>query len=129
MGKVTENSQSLGELALKVANEYLEKEGFLIVNKQFKGKNYTIDFICEKDNSLTFINVKPISVSSLDNVSDETLNSALRSIKIKSLLRTIQTYLIHERIGNTSWQFDVLVVYMDWDKRKARVKRIENVIL
>ena len=49
--------------------------------------------------------------------------------KIKRLSRTVQTYLIHNRIGNTPWQFDLVMVYLDMKNRKARIKTIENVIL
>jgi len=49
--------------------------------------------------------------------------------KLKRLARTIQTYLIHSRIGNRKWQFDLLIVYLDLEERKARVRKIENIIL
>ncbi len=49
--------------------------------------------------------------------------------KRKRLARTVETYLISQRVGNVEWQFDVLLVYLDLKTKRARVKVIENVIL
>jgi len=50
-------------------------------------------------------------------------------MKMRRLRRVVETYLISKRLGYVDWQFDLLVVYLDLDNRKARVKVIENVIL
>ena len=49
--------------------------------------------------------------------------------KMKRLARVVQTYLIHKRIGNRAWQFDLMLVYLQMDDRTARVKVMENIIL
>jgi len=48
---------------------------------------------------------------------------------MKRLRRVVETYLIHKRLGYVDWQFDLLVVYLDINNRKARVKVVENIIL
>jgi hypothetical protein len=48
---------------------------------------------------------------------------------MKRLRRIVETYLISKRLGYVDWQFDLLVVYLDIDHRKARVKVMENIIL
>ena len=102
-------------------------------------RNYTkkwgeIDIIAQKDETLFFVEVKSKSVSDLGIVdqSNETTGRPednMHPWKLRRLSRTIQTYLIHKRIGNTPWQFDLLVVYLDIDRRKARVRKVENIIL
>lgn len=133
MKKFTSNSQKIGELGEEIACKYLEDRGYTILERNYTKKWGEIDIISQKDNSLYFIEVKSKSVDTLSSVSGETEifrpEENLHYFKLKRLSRTIQTYLIHNRIGNTEWQFDLMVVYLDLESRKARVKRIENVIL
>ncbi len=50
--------------------------------------------------------------------------------KLKRLSRTIQTYLVAKKVPeDVEWQFDLLVVSLDMKAKKARVKKIEDVIL
>jgi putative endonuclease len=138
MKNFTSNSQKIGELGEDVACKYLVKQGYLILERNYTKKWGEIDIVAQKKNVLYFIEVKSKSVSSLDFVSrffDEQTNQTgrpednMHPWKLKRLSRTIQTYLIHKRIGNTPWQFDLLIVYLDIDQRKARVKKVENIIL
>lgn len=135
MKKFTSNTQKIGELGEGVACTFFEKQGYSILERNYTKKWGEIDIIAEKGNILYFIEVKSKSVSDLDYVTHETGNSFFRPEenvhiwKRKRLARVIQTYLIHNRIGNRDWQFDILVVYLDLENRKARVKRMENIIL
>jgi putative endonuclease len=138
MKNFTSNSQKIGELGEDVACKYLEKHGFSILERNYTKKWGEIDIIAKKKETLYFIEVKSKSVSNLDFVSHlfgEKVGETgrpednMHPWKLKRLSRTIQTYLIHNRIGNTPWQFDLLVVYLDIDQRKARVRKVENIIL
>ena len=138
MKNFTSNSQKIGELGEDVACKFLTKHGFSVLERNYTKKWGEIDIIAQKNDTLYFIEVKSKSVSSLDFAShlfDEKVNKTgrpednMHPWKLKRLSRTIQTYLIHRRIGNTPWQFDLLVVYLDIDNRKARVRKVENIIL
>ncbi|MEY2671664.1 MAG: hypothetical protein RL687_81 [Candidatus Parcubacteria bacterium] len=135
MKKFTSNTQKIGELGEDVACTFLGKQGYSVLERNYTKKWGEVDIIAEKGNVLYFMEVKAKSVSSLDYVSDETKSGWFRPEenvhmwKRKRLARVIQTYLIHNRIGNREWQFDILVVYLDLENRKARVKRMENIIL
>ena len=127
----TSNSQKIGQLGEDVACKFLMKQGFSILERNYTKKWGEIDIIAQKDDKIFFIEVKSKSVSSLDFVSDSENRPEdnMHPWKLKRLSRTIQTYLIHKRVGNTPWQFDLLVVYLDIEKRTARVKKMENIIL
>lgn len=138
MKKFTSNSQKIGELGEEVACNYLINLGFSVLERNYTKKWGEIDIIAQKDNILYFIEVKSKSVSDLNFVFSQKEGGSgfngrpednMHPWKLKRLSRTIQTYLISQRIGNTPWQFDLLVVYLDLENRKARVKRIENIIL
>ena len=131
MKKFTSGTQKIGELGEDVASLFLMKCGFSILERNYTKKWGEIDIIAEKNDSLYFVEVKSKSVSSLEDVTHVTNRPEdnMHPWKLKRLSRTIQSYLIHKRIGNIKWQFDLLVVYLDIDNRKARVKKVENIIL
>lgn len=147
MRKFTSKSQKIGELGEDVACKYLEKQGFSIKERNYTKKWGEIDVIANKEGKLYFIEVKSVSCD-LEGVNAEGESVThvtthgephqytkfkpeenMHPWKMKRLSRTVGTYLIHNRIGNTPWQFDLLVVYLDMNKRLARVKVVENIIL
>lgn len=138
MKNFTSNSQKIGELGEGVACNYLEKHGFSILERNYTKKWGEIDIIAQKNNKRYFIEVKSKSVSNLDYVypqKEDIGNSAgrpeenMHPWKMKRLRRVVETYLISKRLGYIDWQFDLLVVYLDIEKRLARVKVVENIIL
>jgi len=131
MKNFTSGSQKIGELGEGVACNYLIKIGYSILERNYTKKWGEIDIIAQKSEKRYFIEVKSKSVSNLDFVSD-TANRPednMHPMKLKRLRRVVETYLISQRLGYVDWQFDLLVVYLDIEGRKARVKRIENIIL
>lgn len=131
MKKFISNSQKIGQIGEDVACEFLEQKDFAILERNYTKKWGEIDIIAQKDKILYFIEVKSKSVSSLDFVLNENSRPEenIHLWKIKRLRKVIETYLISKRLGAINWQFDVLIVYLDLEKRKARVKRMENIIL
>lgn len=134
MKKFTSNSQKIGELGEDIACTFLEKNGFKILERNYTKKWGEIDIIAKKDTTLYFIEVKSVSCETLPGLSNNESNikrpeENMHPWKMKRLSRTVQTYLIHNRIGDTPWQFDLALVYLSLKDRKARVRIIENVIL
>jgi putative endonuclease len=134
MKKFTSSSQKIGQLGEDIACTFLMKHGFSVLERNYTKKWGEIDVIASKEERIYFIEVKSVSCVTLPDFKDENpfINRPEENMhlwKIKRLSRTIQTYLIHKRIGNTPWQFDLLLVYIDLKNRTARVRTIENVIL
>lgn len=131
MKKFISNSQKIGQIGEDVACEFLQQKDFSILERNYTKKWGEIDIVAEKDKILYFIEVKSKSVSSLDFMLEENgrPEENIHLWKIKRLRRVIETYLIGKRLGAVDWQFDILIVYLDLEKRKARVKRMENIIL
>lgn len=139
MKTFTSNTQKIGELGEDVACKYLKKHGFSILERNYTKKWGEIDIIAQKDDRLYFIEVKS---KTMINSANSSISSGFEEYdktgrpeenmhpwKLKRLSRTVQTYLIHKRIGNTPWQLDLFVVYLDIEKRIAKVKVIDNIIL
>jgi putative endonuclease len=139
MKNFTSKSQRIGELGEDIACNYLVKHGFSILERNYTKKWGEIDIIAEKWNKRYFIEVKSKSVSDLYFVfspksiwQENETNRPEENMhiwKMKRLRRVVETYLINKRLGSVHWQFDLLVVYIDIEKRLARVKIVDNIIL
>lgn len=134
MKNFTSKSQKTGELGEYIACKFLMKHDFQILERNYTKKWGEIDIVAQKESKLYFIEVKSVSCVTLPDFKEENPftkrpEENMHPWKIKRLSKTIQTYLIYKRIGNTPWQFDLLLVYIDIKTRTARVRTIENVIL
>lgn len=138
----TSEKQKIGEIGENVACKFLVKHGFTILERNYTKKWGEIDIVAQRQENnrlkLYFIEVKAVT-RDLSNVSRITFKDSLDQYrpednmhpwKLKRLSRTIQTYLVSKHVSEeTKWQFDLLVVFLDMKNKKARVKRIEDVIL
>lgn len=138
MKNFTSKSQKIGELGEDIACKFLMKHDFSILERNYTKKWGEIDIIAQKGEKRYFIEVKSTSVSSFDYVMNDANEGEYKTKrpeenmhpwKMKRLRRIVETYLISKRLGYADWQFDLLVVYLDIDKRQARVKVIDNIIL
>jgi len=138
MKNFTSKTQKIGELGENIACVFLMKHNFIILERNYTRKWGEIDIIAEKDSKIHFIEVKSKSVSkisdydkNLKNFTEETFKPEenLHFWKMQRLRKTVETYLINKRIGNKQWQFDLLIVYLDLEKRISRVKTIKNIVL
>ena len=134
MKKFTSDSQKTGKLGEDIACKFLMKHNFSILERNYTQKWGELDIIAQKSGKLYFIEVKSVSCEILPDFSNENTfvrrpEENMHSWKIQRLSRTIQTYFIHKRIGNTPWQFDLLLVYLDLKNKTARVRKLENIIL
>jgi len=144
MKNFTSNSQKIGELGEGVACKFLIKHGFSILERNYTKKWGEIDIIAQKNEKRYFIEVKSKQVKSdfdfslfdsqlharpLENRETNRPEENMHPMKMRRLRRVVETYLISKRLGYVDWQFDLLVVYLDLDNRKARVKVVDNIIL
>jgi len=131
----TSETQKTGEIGENIAVKFLMKQGFIILGRNYTKKWGEIDIVSEKDNKLYFVEVKSVSRETLGSVNHETLDNYhpednMHPWKLKRLSRTIQTYLLSEKVPEQKeWQFDLLVIFMDIKNKKARVKVVSDIIL
>lgn len=133
--KFTSEKQKIGELGEDIACKFLMKHKFEILERNYTKKWGEIDIVAQKESILYFIEVKSVS-RNLEELKDDAvdLNSYrpeenMHPQKLRRLSRVVQTYLISKKLGNIKWQIDLFVVYIDINKRLARVKPIKNLIL
>lgn len=93
---------------------------------------------CETNNDekiLHFIEVKSVSCEMPDNFSHETLERIrpeenVHGNKVKRLKRAIQSYLAEKHVSpETEWEFSIMAVFVDRERKKAAVRVTPNVVL
>lgn len=141
----------LGKLGEKLAAKFLEKKGFVILECNYSRKWGELDIIARKSipkalikkaklNTVHLVEVKSTSrklsrenkEGACKSVSYETKDEfrpeeMIHSRKRTRLKRAIQTYVLERNVEN--WQFDVIIVYIDENRRIARCKYLEDIIL
>lgn len=117
-----------GNLGEGIVAKYLVNKGFKILHRNYSKPYGEIDIVCEKEGVAHFVEVKSVSMS-MNNVSCENIRPEdnIHLGKLKKLARVIQVYVSMFHVK--SWQFDVVIVYIDRIDKKASVRMIENQIL
>jgi putative endonuclease len=130
----TSETQKIGEIGENIAVKFLVKHGFSILDRNYTKKWGEIDIVAEKNDKIYFIEVKSVSRSSLDSVSQETLDQYhpednMHPWKLKRMSRTIQTYLLSKKLDEKEWQVDLLVVFLSLKDKNAKIKVVSDIIL
>jgi|SRR3989338_4883860 len=142
MKNFTSPTQKIGELGEDIACRWLGKKGFTIIDRNYTKKWGEIDIVAERRGVTHFVEVKSSkrTLSKNEKISDlngnpNNYNPAenMHEWKIKRLARAIQTYLmtskgqkINQSVGG--WQVDLLIVYLDLDKKFARCEVFEKIM-
>jgi len=126
--------RKLGDIGEKIALEYLKKQGYQILDRNYRKKWGEIDIIAQgqsfKDSPsrtvLVFVEVKTKRCTPGDSPRPE---ENIHWQKQKRLIRTAQSYLLERNYPpETNWQIDVIVVELDLEKRRANLRHIKNAI-
>jgi len=95
------NTRKIGNIAEDKAVEFLEKQGFFIIDRNFYTKFGEIDIIALKDEVYHFIEVKSgKNFKSIYNITP---------IKMKRIIKSIQVYLQKNKV-NAVYQIDAITI-------------------
>ena len=132
------DKQKIGQIGEDCACEYLEKNGYKIIDRNYLKKWGEIDIVAKKGSKLHFIEVKSVSrdLSSVTHVTNSNNNDSyspednMHPWKLQRLSRVIQSYLLDKNVSDeTDWQFDLVTVYIDQTKRLSKVYLMEDIVL
>lgn len=118
------NNKIVGTLGEDIAGNFLESKGFIVVNRNYSKKWGEIDIVAKKDGVIHFVEVKTV-VDMKD--SDQRPEENVHERKLKRLERAIQSYISEKKEGENEWQLDVVAIFLDLNKKEARVRFTENV--
>jgi putative endonuclease len=124
----------IGTIGETVAAKYLENKGFSIIDRNYRKKWGELDIVAQKDGRLHFVEVKTVSRKSYDGKFEQEINNYrpednMHPWKLQKLRRALQTYLLEKYRDDPPWQFDLACVFLDQEKRVAKVRLLEDIIL
>lgn len=124
----------IGALGEQIAVNYLQKQGFTILDTNYQKKWGEIDIVARETNIVHFVEVKTVSYETkavLSNaVAQETWSPEdnVHFKKIQRMNRTIESWLL-ENDCELDWQIDIAAVRIVPCEKYAAVKYIPNIIL
>ena len=131
--------QKLGQMGEDYACNYLRKEGYKIIGRNYLRKWGEIDIVTQKGKKIHFIEVKSVS-RVITNINGSDVNHEtsggyrpednMHPWKLQRLSRVIQSYLLDKDISDDiEWQFDLVTVYIDTTKGLHKVEMLEDIVL
>lgn len=121
---MTLQSKRLGVNGEEIASDFLLKNGFTIIQKNFTCRLGEIDIIAQKDQKIHFIEVK-----TRIGVDKGKPYEAVNFRKLQHIKNTIDYYLLINSIKNSKLSIDVVSIVLARDNSVQRLNLYENVTL
>lgn len=119
----------IGALGERVANKFLKKKGFKILDINFqnnKGKRVgEIDIVAKKDGEIIFLEVKARKVSREGVLPEENITPN----KLRKLQKIAQVYLKEKSLMDKPYHFDAVSVLFSKDSKVIEIRHIENIFI
>lgn len=123
------HSRAKGNKGEDIACTFLEGKGFSIVARNYLKRWGELDIVATKDKAIHFFEVKSVTFGE-KALGGHKPEDNVHGLKARSIRRMIETYIDDHGISaDREIYFHVLCVFMDIQRRTARVKWIENIIL
>lgn len=116
---MVDTRKKLGNRGEKIAAKFLRKQGYQIIEKNYRSRLGEIDIVAKEDESIVFVEVKT-RCSTDFGLPEE----ALSYDKRRRLSKLALGYLAHRRIKDTNCRFDVVSILMD-NKKVRKVNHIK----
>lgn len=120
----------IGKIGENLAKSFLMKQGFSVLQTNYKTKFGEIDIIAKKDNKIRFIEVKSVKVRDVLKTANLKVRPEdnLTQAKLSKFITSVKIYLQHKNISHeTKYQIDLACVYINTETREGKVKFLENV--
>ncbi len=120
-------TKKLGNLGEEIAVKYLKKQGYKILDRNFRYKGYgEIDIIAKKGKDLHFVEVK--ARKNISNI--YTPEDNITFFKQKQLIKLAKIYLAKNPPagGDIPWQIDVIAVEINLINNKPNIRHIEQAV-
>lgn len=133
MSKKTLNKDT-GQLGEAIAATYLKKQGFLIIECNYRKPWAEIDIICRKEDVVYFVEVKTVSYETKEELTYAVTHETWRpeeqvhAFKLKQISKGVETW-IAEKYYSGAFNIAVAAVRMVPRETYATVKFIDNVII
>lgn len=113
------SSAKLGE---EISSSYLLKQGYKILERNYRKPWGEIDIIAQKKKDLVFIEVKTLIKP--DFLGEESINN----LKKKKLIKLAKLYLLEKKYpSEQSWQIDVIAIEV-LENKKYRLRHTKKAV-
>lgn len=102
------SEKELGNFGENVAAMYLEKNGYEIIERNFRCRLGEVDIIARKDNRIVFFEVKTRTTDQYGTPSESVTKEKKSKIRKVAAL-----YMMWEKITNYQVSFDVVELYLN----------------
>jgi putative endonuclease len=114
--------RKIGDIGEEISIRFLEKKGYVFIEKNYLKKIGEIDLVMKKDGNIFFIEVKTGKIGSKFSPEEN-----LTKEKIKKFETIGEFYIKEKKIKNIKYFFYAIFVYLDGEKKKASVKLIKEI--
>jgi len=123
---IAPSTKQTGRLGEQIAKEYLEKNGYEILDRNYVFKIPLgrpigeVDIIAKKNGTVVFVEVKALTINIRDGRDPVIRPEEKANIpKRRRLIKTAENWLAKRGIGlDTKWQIDIIAVEMFPDRNK-----------
>ncbi len=115
------NKKTIGNKGESIAENYLKKKGYKIIERNFRTKSLEIDIIAEKENVLVFIEVRSKTKNDF-GTPEETINFK----KSKKLKRNSEKYINYKKY-NGACRIDAICIIFE-NENKVKLNHYKNII-
>jgi putative endonuclease len=122
---VKQFNYQIGKLGERKAWEYLQKNGYKLLEQNFHTRFGEIDLICTNKNKIIFVEVK-LKVGEDFGTPEEMVSKK----KVWQVQKTAEAFLQKNyRLAEVypSWQIDVVAIVMNEDRSVVRISHYENI--
>jgi len=128
------NSKKLGILGEKIAENYLKKKGYQILDKNYSPKFISgpkrgeIDIVAKKENTISFIEVKTLIQDSPRTVLHFSPEEKVNFKKKRKVIKIAESWLVEKKLSlDSQWEIDVISVRINSENKKAKILYFSNV--
>ncbi len=114
---------SLGDWGEKIAVNYLMKQGYQILDRNYKTKLGELDIVAKEGDIIVFVEVKTRSSRSF-GLPQEAVNFK----KQNKIMRMAMQYLQNRDLKDT-WRIDVVGIVMSKNRRVENIDLIRNAVI
>lgn len=116
--------QTLGRHGERLAEDFLRKKGFTILERNWRTRWGEIDIIAAHGNALHFVEVKTRSSTGFGEP-----HEAVHSFKYRQLLVAAEAYIARRIPAQRNFQIDAVSILLDQANRIAKIQHFENITL
>lgn len=112
--------KSLGDFGEKIAEGYLKKHGYTILEKNYRTRFGEVDIIAKEGEIICFVEVKTRTGTDF-GLPQEAVNFK----KQNKIIRAALAYITENKFKGT-WRIDVVAILIDKNKKTHNIELIRN---